>query len=202
MIMRQKRHPGSKSAMADSFRFPLSSFKMILGQPNRRTVSCMNGWLGNKLRCWAFYLYGCYRGTGGRLRHVSSDWHEIKLEIPLSWRTRNYVGTIFGGSMYGAVDPIYMLMLIRCLGKEYIVWDKAATIQFKKPGRSSLYAHFVLLEEELCAIRSALATERSITRTYAVDLLDASGEACASVHKEIYIRRKGALRHHNHRQNC
>jgi hypothetical protein len=38
--------------------------------------------------------------------------------MPLSWRTRNYVGTIFGGSMNSAVDPIYMVILIRRLGKD------------------------------------------------------------------------------------
>src|SRR5947209_4931365 len=104
----------------------------------------MKAALANKVRCWSFYLYSCYRGTGGRLIYIAPDWREIRLKIPLSWRTRNYVGTIFGGSMYGAVDPIYMLMLIRCLGPGYIVWDKAATLQFKKPGRSTLYAGFVI----------------------------------------------------------
>jgi hypothetical protein len=70
-----------------------------------------------------------YRGTGGRLKYIAEDWSEIKLVLPLSWRTRNYVGTIFGGSIYSAVDPIYMLMPIRRLGPEFIVWDKSS-IQF------------------------------------------------------------------------
>jgi acyl-coenzyme A thioesterase PaaI-like protein len=143
-----------------------------------------------KFRCWSFYLYGCYRGTGGRLKYISPDWREIRLEIPLSWRTRNYVGTMFGGSMYGAVDPIYMLMLIRCLGPEYIVWDKAATIQFKRPGRSTLRAGFVVSEEEICAIRKALVAQKSVDRSYQTDLIDAAGEVCATITKVIYIRRK------------
>jgi len=152
----------------------------------------MQGWLGNKLRCWMFYRYACYRGTGGRVKYVSADWRQIKVEIPLSWRTRNYVGTIFGGSMYGALDPIYMIMLIRCLGPEYIVWDKAAGIQFRKPGRSVLQAHFSISEEELREIRQSLAGQRSIDRSYRIDLLDSNGEVCASVSKVIYIRRKEA----------
>lgn len=56
--------------------------------------------------------------------------------MPESWRTRNYVGTIFGGSLYGALDPI-MIMLIKLLGPEYEVWDKAASIRFRRPGRST-----------------------------------------------------------------
>ena len=151
----------------------------------------MNPTLSNKIRCWAFYLYGCYRGTGGRVRYVSTDWREIRVEIPLSWRTRNYVGTIFGGSMYGAVDPIYMLMLIRCLGPDYIVWDKAATIRFKKPGRSKLIANFVISDGELATIRDVLAQQTSVDRNYLVDLVDTTGAVCASVEKTIYIRRRG-----------
>ena len=114
----------------------------------------------------------------------------MRLELPLSWRTRNYVGTIFGGSMYSAADPIYMLMLIHRLGPEYIVWDKAATIQFKKPGRATLHARFRILDDELAAIRASLSSQRSVDRTYTVDLMDGSGIVCATVEKIIYIRRR------------
>ncbi len=146
--------------------------------------------ISNKLRCWSFYVFGCYRGTGGRLKYIAEDWSEVRLELPLSWRTRNYVGTIFGGSMYSAVDPIYMLMLIHRLGPEYIVWDKAATIQFKKPGRATLHARFRILDDELAAIRASLSSQRSVDRTYTVDLMDGSGIVCATVEKIIYIRRR------------
>ena len=146
--------------------------------------------ISNKLRCWSFYLFGCYRGTGGRLKFIAEDWSEVRLELLLSWRTRNYVGTIFGGSIYGAVDPIYMLMLIRRLGPEFIVWDKSASIQFKKPGKETLRAQFVVSDEELAAIRAALETRRSIDRTYTVELKDAAGNVCATVEKVIYIRRR------------
>ena len=144
----------------------------------------------NKLRCWSFYFFACYRGTGARVRYVAPDWSEIRLDLPLSWRTRNYVGTIFGGSMYAAVDPIYMLMLIRRLGPDFIVWDKAATIQFKKPGRQTLHARFVVNDEELAAIRTALESQRSVDRTYVVELVDGSGTICATVEKLIYVRKR------------
>jgi hypothetical protein len=100
------------------------------------------------------------------------------------------VGTIFGGSMYSAVDPIYMVMLIRRLGKDYVVWDKAASIQFKKPGRETLHARFVVTDGELAAIRAALETQRSIDRTYLIELKDSSGTVCATVERLIYIRKR------------
>lgn len=146
--------------------------------------------ISSKIRCWSFYLFGCYRGTGARLKYIAKDWSEVRLELPLSWRTRNYVGTIFGGSIYSAVDPIYMLMLIHRLGPEFIIWDKSAAIQFKKPGRQTLHARFVLPDAELESIRSALRTRGSIDRSFSVDLSDASGAVCATVDKIIYIRRR------------
>ncbi len=144
----------------------------------------------NKFRCWSFYFFACYRGTGARLRYIAADWSEVRLDLPLSWRTRNYVGTIFGGSMYAAVDPIYMIMLIRRLGPEFVVWDKAATILFKKPGRETLHARFAVTDEELAAIRAELDLQRSADRTYMVELVDGSGTICATVEKLIYVRKR------------
>lgn len=145
-----------------------------------------------RLRRWGFNLFPAYRGTGARITYIAADWREVRIRLPLSWRTRNYVGTIYGGSMYASVDPIYMIMLIRLLGREYVVWDKAASIRFRKPGRSTLYARFVVDEAETGAIRAALADQPSIDRVYTVDLADNEGVVHASVEKTIYIRRKDA----------
>ena len=134
-----------------------------------------------------FRLYPAYRGTGGRITHIEPDWSRVEVSLPLSWRTKNYVGTIFGGSMYGAVDPIYMLMLIRRLGDGYVVWDKEADIRFKKPGTSDLYATFELPDAELDAIRAALEDQDSVDRVYTVDLVDEEGVVHATVRKTLHI---------------
>jgi len=135
-------------------------------------------------------LWPCYWGTGVRLKYVAKDFREMRLEVPLSWRTRNYVGTVFGGSMYGAVDPVCMLMLIKNLGSSYEVWDKAATIRFKRPGRSTLHASFRLDQEEIDLIQKELSHTDSIDRVYNIDLTDEKGMTCATVEKIIHIRRK------------
>jgi acyl-coenzyme A thioesterase PaaI-like protein len=145
-------------------------------------------WATRRAR-WGFNLFPAWRGTGARVTYIASDWREAHVSLPLSWRTRNYVGTIFGGSLYGAADPLYMIMLIHALGRDYTVWDKAATIRFLKPGRSTLFARFHLDEAELETIRRQLATARSIDRVYTVELADASGVVHATVEKTIYIRK-------------
>ncbi len=139
---------------------------------------------------WAFNWFPVYRGTGGRITYIAGDLHEMRLRIPLNWTTRNYVGTIFGGSMYGAVDPIYMLMLIKLLGPEYIVWDKSASIQFRKPGREQLYATFVIPPAEVEEIRAAVAAAGKIEREFEVELVNDAGEVHATCQKLLSIRRK------------
>jgi acyl-coenzyme A thioesterase PaaI-like protein len=146
--------------------------------------------LRSRMTRLAFNFFPAYRGTGARITYIAQDWREIRIRLPLSLRTRNYVGTIFGGSMYGAVDPIYMVMLIQNLGPEYVVWDKSASIRFRRPGRTTLYARFAIDEAELGAIRAALETERSVDRTYEVDLVDREGVVHAQVEKVIHLRRK------------
>jgi acyl-coenzyme A thioesterase PaaI-like protein len=146
------------------------------------------------LKTWfdrlAFNLWPCYRGSGGRVTFIASDWSEVRVRLPLSWRTRNYVGTIFGGSLYGAIDPFYMLMLIHRLGPEFEVWDKAATIRFRKPGRTTLTACLALPDGEEAAIREALGASRSVDRTYRVEFKDAAGLVHAEVDKVVYVRRR------------
>lgn len=144
--------------------------------------------LRTRLTRHLFNLVPAYRGTGGRIAYIASDWREVRVRLPLSLRTRNYVGTIFGGSMYGAVDPLYMLMLIKNLGPAYLVWDKAASIRFRKPGRGTLHARFLLDEAELQAIREALSTSRSVDRLYTVELTDAAGVVHATVEKTLHVR--------------
>jgi acyl-coenzyme A thioesterase PaaI-like protein len=146
--------------------------------------------LRTRLARWGFNFFPAYFGMGGHLEFIASDWREVRVAVPLTWRTRNYVGTIYGGSMYGAVDPIYMIMLIKVLGPRYVVWDKAAGIRFLKPGHGTLRAHFQLSEDETDEILTLLESARSVDRHYKVELVDAAGEVCAVIEKTLYIRRK------------
>lgn len=139
---------------------------------------------------WYFNIFPAFRGTGGRVTFISSDWMEVHLKIPLNWRTRNYVGTIYGGSIYGAVDPMYMLMLIKVLGSEYVVWDKSATVKFIRPGRQTLYARFKLGWGEIEYIKHMLEEEGSIDRIYPVELTNADGQVHARITKTIYISKR------------
>lgn len=143
-----------------------------------------------KFKRWGFNLFPAYRRTGGRITYIRHDFREIIIQVPLNWKTRNYVGTIFGGSMFGAVDPIYMVMLIQIFGRSYEIWDKKASIRFRKPGRSTLTAQFQVDEEEITTIKEILSQQEKADRTYHIDLVDEDGDICAEVEKVIFFRRK------------
>jgi len=146
--------------------------------------------LRSRLRRWGFNLFPAYWCTGARITYLADDFREVRIELPLTLRTRNYVGTIFGGSMYAAVDPVYMLMLIRNLGSDFEVWDKAARIRFLRPGTDTLHATFRLEEEELRAIRETLDRVPKVDRTYRVELVDGDGTPHAEVEKVVHVRRR------------
>lgn len=143
-----------------------------------------------RLARWGFNWFPAYRGTGGRITYISADWGEVHVKLRLNWRTRNYVGTIFGGSMYSAVDPFYMIMLMKRLGSDYVVWDKAAHIRFRRPGRSTLFANFQINHAELEEIKNLLLADERIDRAYTVELRDKHGDVHAVIEKTIHIRRR------------
>jgi hypothetical protein len=128
-------------------------------------------------------------GAGIRVRW-SPDGKSVDVKMKLRFWNRNYVGTHYGGSLYSMADPFYMLMLMENLGSEYIVWDKAATIRFRKPGRGTVSAHFHLSDEQLDDIRTQLKTQPKYEPTFAVQIMDEAGDVVAEVQKVLHVRRK------------
>ena len=144
----------------------------------------------SRLARWRFNTFPAYRGTGGRVTFIRHDFMEVRVKLPLWWRTRNYVGTIYGGSLYASVDPFYMMMLIQCLGPNYIVWDKAASIRFRRPGRTTLFATFQFDQSLVDGIRQELESVDKLDRHFTVELKDATGEVHAIIEKTVNVRKK------------
>lgn len=137
-----------------------------------------------------FNFWPPFLGAGVRIRRVSADFKEIDVELKLRWWNRNYVKTHFGGTLFGMTDPFYMVMLIENLGRDYIVWDKAAQIRFRRPGRGTVRAEFRLAEETLQDIRRRLETEEKLDYPFSIEVKDREGQVVCEVVKTIYVRRK------------
>lgn len=129
---------------------------------------------------------------GAGIRSRSIDEHTVDVEMNLTVFNRNVVGVHFGGSLYAMCDPWFMLILMRLLGSNYIVWDKAASIKFKKPGRGRVKARFHIPQEQVDQIRMDADREGKIEPTFSVNVLSEDGEIIAQVEKLLYVRRKPA----------
>ena len=142
----------------------------------------------HKLFQHGFNLSPMYRRSTGRIIYVEENLMRIRVKLPISWKNRNYANTIFGGSMFSAVDPIPMVQLIQLLGKGYVVWDKAAQIQFKRPAREHLYAEFVYSESEVEDIRKQVERDREVVFDKLTQLTDKDGKTVfCEVTKTIYV---------------
>jgi acyl-coenzyme A thioesterase PaaI-like protein len=135
-------------------------------------------------------LYPPYWGTGITIRSVSADYREICMQMKMRWYNRNAVKTHFGGSLYGMTDPFFMLMLIHILGKKYVVWDKAAHIDFIKPSQGTVTARFLITEEEIEDIIKNTSGGQKYFPEFSVDIENEAGEKVARVVKTLYIRKK------------
>ncbi|MDD8018797.1 MAG: DUF4442 domain-containing protein [Bacteroidota bacterium] len=144
----------------------------------------------SRLKKFAFNFFPAFRGTGGRVCFLSDDWKEIHIKLGLNWRTKNYVGSVFGGSIYGALDPFYMIQLIQILGNEYVVWDKAANIKFIKPIKRTVYAKFLITDELVNEIKEKVKVEKKYIINLTTTFLDESNIVYAEVIKTIYIADK------------
>jgi hypothetical protein len=134
-------------------------------------------------------LWPPFAATGIHVRW-GPDMKSVDVEMKLRFWNRNFVGTHYGGSLYSMTDPFYMLMLIKNLGPGYVVWDKAASIRFRKPGKGKVRAEFRLTDAQLDDIREPLNTLPKYEPTFKVEVKDQAGEVVAEVEKVLHIRKK------------
>jgi len=138
------------------------------------------------LRRW-INLWPPFLGAGIRVKHIAANMKSIDVEMRLRWWNANYVGTHFGGSLFAMTDAFYMLMLMANLGRDYIVWDKAATIRYKKPGRGTVRAEFRLSDSQIEDVRERLETLPKYEPVFTVEVRDSSGLVIAEVEKLLHV---------------
>jgi acyl-coenzyme A thioesterase PaaI-like protein len=152
-------------------------------------MSSSTGFLHSRRYKWINF-YPPLLGAGIRVLHKQSDDYTIKVQLKLTRLNFNAVGTHFGGSLYTMCDPWFMLILMQHLGRDYIVWDKAASIQFLKPGRGIVSAVFHISPEQIAEMQAQANREGKIEPLFNVDVIDEQGEIVAKVEKRLYIRKK------------
>ncbi|PCI10531.1 MAG: DUF4442 domain-containing protein [Flavobacteriaceae bacterium] len=140
---------------------------------------------------YAFNLSPMYRRSTAKVINISKDLLEVRIKLPISYKNKNYVNSIFGGSMFSAVDPIPMVQLINLIGEDFVVWDKAAKISFKRPAKETLYADFKYSMNELEDIKNKITQENELEfiKTILLTNKDKTIVYC-EVQKTIYVANK------------
>jgi len=135
-------------------------------------------------------LWPPFLGAGIRVKHIAPDMKSIDVEMKLRFWNANYVGTHFGGSLFAMTDAFYMLMLMANLDRDYIVWDKAASIRYRKPGKGTVCAEFRLSDDQLEDMREKLKTLAKYESVFQVEVKDEAGVVIAEVEKLLHVRKK------------
>jgi acyl-coenzyme A thioesterase PaaI-like protein len=137
-----------------------------------------------------FNLWPVFRGAGIRVREIAPDFSSATVELRMRLLNRNYVGTHFGGSLFAMADPFFMILMMKRLGPDYLVWDKAGTVRFLKPARGTVTARFELPEARVSEARERTRGGAKFEPVFRVEIVDGAGVIVADVEKTLYIRKK------------
>lgn len=133
-------------------------------------------------------------GAGLKVLTISEDYSYAKVALHLRWYTRNYIGTQYGGSLFSMTDPFYMLMLINRLGSQYIVWDQAAEIHYKSPGKTHVFAEVHITEDDIARIKQQTANGEKYLPQFDIRIFDKNNQTVATVKRTLYIKLKAKHR--------
>ncbi len=140
---------------------------------------------------YGFNISPMYRRSTGKINYVSEDLLKAQVKIPITYKNKNYVGSIFGGSLFSATDPVFMIQLMNILGNDYVVWDKEASIKFKRPVKQDAYVDFIFSENEIKQIKEQVKNEQEIDLIKEIKITNKDESVVfAEVSKTIYIADK------------
>ena len=148
---------------------------------------------------YGFNISPMYRRSTGRVVSVSDDLLRAKIKIPLSWKNKNYVGSIFGGSLFSATDPVFMIQLMNILDSSYVVWDKSSEIKFRRPAKTTAFCEFYFSSEEIAKIKQDVAEKGEIDLVKNIIITGTNNEVYCELIKVLYIANK--VHYKNKRKN-
>ena len=152
-----------------------------------------------RLMRWRFNLHPAYRRSGARITSIDASVREVRVRLPLCRATRNLNGTIYGGSIYAAVDPIHAVLIAQLLGpRDYVAWTKAAHVRFLRQARTDLEARVALSDEEVRSVREEAERTGKVERRYTVELTDVHGHVCASCEITVHVHARTARARTDH----
>ena len=139
---------------------------------------------------WLFRIYTPFAFAGIRVLRLANDWRYAQVRLRRHWYNQNFVGTHFGGNLFSMTDPFWMILIMQCLGRDYIVWDQTGEITFVAAVREDVFAEFRVEDAVLDELRAATAGGEKTLRWFETEIKTAGGNVVARVRKQLYVRRK------------
>ncbi|KAM9865227.1 hypothetical protein ACIFOC_01757 [Leucobacter aridicollis] len=121
---------------------------------------------------------------------LADDFTRAELRMDVTEENANYMGTAFGGSLFSMLDPFLVIMTINQLGPGYVVWDKAAEIDFVSPGLGSVYATVEMPASTVAELREAAAGGAKVLRWFEIPITGEDGVLVAQVRRQLYVRER------------
>ncbi len=147
--------------------------------------------LSERASTWVMRLYPPLFFQRIWVKKFHKGFTGVDVVIHYSFFNRNSNGSIFGGTIFAATDPLYAFLfgqLFARKGYKTIVWLKSARIQYIKPAKSNLYIHIKLSEAEIEELAQELNEVGKIVKNFSIELRDKRGEICAIANNEVYLR--------------
>lgn len=126
------------------------------------------------------------------VQRVHEDFKGIDVKIRKSFLNINSNKTVFGGTIFSALDPIHSILFHLILKqnglKKSIAWLKSAKINYLKPGTTDLYYSVVINDDDIEEAKYEIKKNGKIVKTFTTEVFDKTGLKCAVCENEIYIR--------------
>ncbi len=139
------------------------------------------------LRFYPPFLFQCIW-----VKRVHDNFVGIDVKICKSFLNINSNRTVFGGTIFAALDPVHPLLLDQIFKsrglRNTVAWLKSAQIDYLKPGQTSLYFSVHFSTEQIDEAYSSIRRDGKVVRTFLTEVYDKNGVLCAVSHNEVYIR--------------
>lgn len=126
------------------------------------------------------------------IKQVHKGFKGIDVKIYKSSLNINSNKTVFGGTIFSALDPVHSILLDQIFQanglKRTVAWLKSARIEYLKPGRTDLSYSLYLEDEDIAEAFDEIKRRGKVIKTFSTAVFDKNGVKCAVCHNEIYIR--------------
>ncbi len=134
-------------------------------------------------------LYPPFLFMGLRIESVSKDYRKLVASVPTRWYGLNLHGSMFGGNMCSAADPLPALMCARIFtGVD--VWTKACAVEFNKPARGRIAMKIEITDADIAEIQKQLDEKGKAKHCFEFDFWDRGGISIAKIKNTVYLKKR------------